>query len=176
MSGASMDRPEEPSVQLLAATPVHLEALRRDRQELAGLLGGPVPDGWPQFPEAVDFTLDRLTAEPGERDWWMYFFLSGGVLVGSGGYVGPPEDGKVEIGYEIAPGFRGRGLGRAAARALVERAFRSPDVDAVVAHTLAGQNRSGRVLAALGFVKLAEIVSPEDGPVWQWGLERPAGG
>jgi RimJ/RimL family protein N-acetyltransferase len=164
--------PPEPTVHLLAATPAHLSALRHDRQALADLLGSPVPDGWPQFPEATEFTLERLSLEPGERDWWMYFFLSDDVLVGSGGYVGPPEDGAVEIGYELAPAFRGRGLGRAAARALVERAFRSPDVDTVVAHTLAGENPSGRVLARLGFTVRAELVSPEDGPVRRWGLDR----
>jgi [ribosomal protein S5]-alanine N-acetyltransferase len=78
------------------------------------------------MPESIDFTIDRLTEYPHEADWWMHFFLAegGAVLVGSGGFAGPPRDGIIEIGYEIAPEFRGRGLATAAARAMSTR--RSP--------------------------------------------------
>ena len=56
----------------------------------------------------------------------------------------------VEIGYEVAPQFRGRGLG-AAARALVECAVASGEVDHVLAHTLPGPNPSTGVLVSLSF-------------------------
>ena len=58
----------------------------------------------PEFPESIELTLDRLRSHPYEADWWMHFFLDGGSLVGSDGYVGQPRDGVVEIGYEIARG------------------------------------------------------------------------
>jgi [ribosomal protein S5]-alanine N-acetyltransferase len=51
-----------------------------------------------------ELTLDRLRSHPREADWWAHFFLDGGSLVGSGGYVGRPREGVVEIGDEIAPG------------------------------------------------------------------------
>ena len=74
----------------------------------------------------------------------MQFFLdpATGRLLGSGGFAAPPAGRTVEIGYEIAPEFRGRGLGTAAARALVDRAVTTGAVDHVVAHTLPGPNPS----------------------------------
>lgn len=99
-----------------------------------------------------------------------------GRLIGSGGFTGRPVDRTVEIGYEIAPQFRGRRLGTAAARALLDFAVRSGEVDHVLAHTLPGPNPSTGVLASLGFVHVEERDDPEAGPVWQWRWVRPAAG
>jgi RimJ/RimL family protein N-acetyltransferase len=85
-----------------------------------------VPAGWPEFPEAIGFTIAKLEERPDEAQWWMHlFFDADGLLVGSGGFVGPPVDGVAEIGYEIAPEFRGRGYATAAARAMVAKAARA---------------------------------------------------
>ena len=161
-------------VRLLTATPEHFAAHARSRDELAELLGSPLPDGWPEFPEAFDFTAERLSEHPEESDWWMQFFMDAatGRLVGSGGYTGPPAGRQVEIGYEIAPEFRGRGLGVAAAEALVERAFGTGHVDAVIAHTLPGPNASTGVLTSLRFERDGEDQDPEQGVVWRWMLRR----
>ena len=107
------------------------------------LIGSTVPEGWPEFPESIVFTLDRLRDHPNDADWWMHFFVSGDALVGSGGFVGPPQDGVVEIGYELAPAFRGKGLGTAAARALVEKARATGTVTKVIANTLARRGSPG---------------------------------
>ena len=40
------------SLRLIAVEPFHVEALSRDKRELAEILGVAVPEGWPQFPEA----------------------------------------------------------------------------------------------------------------------------
>src|SRR4028119_1396492 len=40
------------NLRLVAVEPFHVEALSRDKRELAEVLGVAVPDGWPQFPEA----------------------------------------------------------------------------------------------------------------------------
>ncbi len=114
-----------PPIALLPATTAHLDALERDRDAFGALIGSAVPDGWPEFPESIGFTRDRLAAHPDEADWWMHFFLlpGSGELVGSGGFVGPPRDGTVEIGYEIAPAYRGRRLGVGAAAAHERRAL-----------------------------------------------------
>jgi RimJ/RimL family protein N-acetyltransferase len=104
----------------------------------------------------------------------MHFFVDSatGRLLGSGGFAAPPVDGAVEIGYEIAPEFRGQGLGTAAARALVERAVASSEVDRVIAHTLPGPNPSTGVLVSLGFEHVADQEDPEVGTIWEWRWTR----
>jgi RimJ/RimL family protein N-acetyltransferase len=104
----------------------------------------------------------------------MQFFIDdgSGTLVGSGGFAAPPADRTVEIGYEIAPAFRGRGLGIASARALIDRALASGAVDEVIAHTLPETNPSTGVLAALGFKLVEEQEHAEDGAVWEWRWAR----
>jgi len=73
----------------------------------------------------------------------------------------------------VAPEYRGRGLGTAAARALVDRAVASGEVDHVRAHTLPGPNPSTGVLESLGFEHTADDEDPEVGVVWEWRWSRP---
>jgi RimJ/RimL family protein N-acetyltransferase len=100
----------------------------------------------------------------------MQFFVDAesGRLLGSGGFATRPLDRTVEIGYEVAPEFRGRGFGSAAARALVALAVASGEVDQVVAHTLPGPNASTGVLVSLGFGHVADQEDPAVGVVWEW--------
>lgn len=156
-----------PVVELVPATVVDLTLLATDRGAFAKRMGSPAPGGWPQFPEAIPFTIDRLTTHPHESEWWMHYFLVNGLLVGSGGFVGQPRSGEVEIGYEIAPGFQRRHYGTAAANALVAKAFDSGKVLRVIAHTLAQPGGSTRVLELTGFRKVGDVKSPE-GLLWKW--------
>lgn len=168
-----------PRVRLVAATLPLLQALRDEPEGFAALIGSPVPDGWPEFPEAIDFTRARLREAPeADNAWSTQFFVDEdtGSLIGSGGYVGRPVNRTVEIGYELAPAFRGRGLGTASARALVERAVDSGEVDDVIAHTLPGPNPSTGVLTSLGFEHVADQDDPELGTVWEWRWSRPTTG
>src|SRR5688572_1390209 len=114
-----------PQVRLVPATVPLLNALNEDRALFCELIGSPVPGGWPEFPEAIGITLHHLQdAAESDRAWSMQFFIDSatGRLLGSGGFAAPPIDRAVEIGYEVAPEFRGQGFGTAAARALVEHA------------------------------------------------------
>jgi len=166
-----------PQVRLLSATEPLLNALSDSRARFGELVGSAVPDGWPEFPEAIGFTLQHLrTASEADRSWSMQFFLDAatGQLLGSGGFAAPPSERTVEIGYEIAPEFRGRGFGSAAARALVERAVASGEVDRVLAHTLPGPNPSTGVLVSLGFEHTDDQEDPEVGVVWEWRWTRPS--
>jgi RimJ/RimL family protein N-acetyltransferase len=165
-----------PQVRLVTATEPLLQALDADRARFGEMMGSPAPDGWPEFPESIAFTLDRLR-RGSELDptWSMVFFVdaSTGRLIGSGGFAAPPSERTVEFGYEVAPEFRGRGLGAAAARALVDRAVASGEVDHVVAHTLPGPNPSTGVLTSLGFERTEDAEDPEVGTVWSWRWTRP---
>lgn len=161
------------------ATETLLHALNEGRTQFGELIGSSVPDGWPEFPEAIGFTLERLaTSSEADRSWSMQFFVDGatGRLVGSGGFVAPPAERTVEIGYEIAPEFRGHGFGTAAAWALVDRAVSSGEVDHVLAHTLPGPNPSTGVLESLGFAHTDNHEDPEAGVIWGWQWTRPSGG
>src|SRR3712207_8808192 len=161
------------SLRLIAVEPFHVEALSRDTRELAEVLGVAVPEGWPQFPEALssqDGGPRRSERPP--TDWRDYFFVHprGRLLVGNGGFTGDPDDsGVVEIGYEIAPEHRNRGFATEAARALIGYAFAHEDarVAAVVAHTLAETNASNAVLRKAGMSFVAEVAHPEVGKVWR---------
>jgi RimJ/RimL family protein N-acetyltransferase len=90
------------------------------------------------------------------------------ALVGWGGFKGPPSDGVVELGYEIAPGFRERGLATAAVGQMVAEAFAAPEVQSVIAHTLPEPGPSTRVLEKSGFDRDGE--GPES--TWRYRLER----
>jgi ribosomal-protein-alanine N-acetyltransferase len=157
-------------VRIIPTTATHLSAYGLDPHHLATLLGSPIPDGWPEFPEAIPHTLEALEARPAESEWWMYFFVDDatGVLVGSGGFAGPPADGQVEIGYEIAPAFRRRGYATAAVNALIDKVTVSGEVQRVIAHTLATDERSAGVLRATGFVAVEHVVHPDDGELVRW--------
>lgn len=97
---------------------------------------------------------------------------NGGASVGGCAFKGPPDvDGMVEIAYGIDPEHRGRGYATEVARALTEFAFADQRVRVVRAHTRLDNETSARVLAKCGFVRIGEVVDPEDGLVLRW--ERP---
>jgi ribosomal-protein-alanine N-acetyltransferase len=165
-----------PQVRLVPATVPLLNALNDDPGQFTELIGSPVPDGWPEFPEAIGFTLAYLQSASGvDASWSMQFFVDDatGRLVGSGGFAAPPAERTVEIGYEVAPEFRGQRFGVAAARALVEQAVGTGQVDHVTAHTLPGPNPSTGVLVSLGFEHVDNQEDPEVGVVWEWRWTRP---
>ena len=166
----------DPHVRLVAATVPMLRALNEDRARFGELIGSPAPEGWPEFPEAIAFTMEHLENAPAaDRFWSMHFFLDDatGRLLGSGGFAAPPVKRTVEIGYEVAPEFRGQGFGAAAARSLVVIAVASGEVDHVEAHTLPGPNPSTGVLVSLGFRHVADQEDPDSGVVWAWRWTRP---
>jgi [ribosomal protein S5]-alanine N-acetyltransferase len=160
---------------LRAATPEDLGAyLHGGAESLASALGVSIPAGWPEYPWVIEFTLKVLQEQPGQAEWWMYYFLDPevGFLVGSGGYKGPPKDGTVEIGYEIAPGFRGQGYATAAVRQLVNRAFSTVEVTMVEARTLPQVNASGAVLTKTGFAYEGIVPDNQIGQAWLWRKTR----
>ena len=144
---------------------------------LEALLGVSIADGWEGFPEALPALCASYSENPEGHTWGSLFFVEPRArkLVGFGGFKGPPSsDGVVEIGYAIAPAFRGQGLATDAVAQMVQRAFEDPIVRAVDAHTLGHANPSTRVLEKSGFRKIGEVNDPDDGVVWHWRRERPA--
>jgi ribosomal-protein-alanine N-acetyltransferase len=146
-----------------------------DWPALQSSLGGVgIAEHWYHFPDAFTWMLNYLRRHPDEVKWWNFLIIHrpDHYLVGSCGYKGgPSREGEIEIGYEIADGYWGRGLATEAARALTEHALSLPEVKTVLAHTLAKENASCSVLRKLGFVKKVELFDADDGAIWRW--ERP---
>lgn len=159
-----------PSLELLPADGSMLSAWLDSPERLAEVLRVRIPEGWPEFPEAIPYTLAVLQEPESDPTWWMYFFLEPDqqTLVGSGGYKGVPVDGRVEIGYEIAPEFRRQGYATTAIEGLVRQAFDSQLVEMVTAQTLPEPNGSTAVLTKLGFIR-----TDTTDEVWHWELRRP---
>ena len=162
------------TVTLVVADLATLDAALAGDDALAARLGCGVVSGWVSFTGALVATRQALAADPSAGDWGTRLFLTGEPpeLVGWGGYKGPPRDGTVELGYEIAESRRGRGLATAAVGAMLAEAFADGGVSAVVAHTLAEPNASNRVLAKAGFrFDGADVDDGQD--VWRFRLDRP---
>jgi len=140
---------------------------------LARALGHDVVPGWVTFREALPRTRDVLVDQPDGHAWGTRLFVTGDPeeLVGWGGFKGPPDDGVVEVGYEIAEARRGRGLATAATKAMVAEALADDRVTTVIAHTLPERNASSRVLEKVGFTHVGPAT--EDGEVvWRYALTR----
>ncbi|WP_261165062.1 GNAT family N-acetyltransferase [Microbacterium sp. Marseille-Q6965] len=163
-----------PTIRLVRATPQLLAAAERSHAELATLLDARIPDGWPEFPEAIPHTRAAIHDDPANAEWWMYFFVDerSGDLVGSGGFAGPPTDGVAEVGYEIAPRFRRQGYASAALAELIALAESSPRVNRLAAHTLLSDERSPGVLQANGFRRTG-IVHADGQDVAAWARDVP---
>jgi ribosomal-protein-alanine N-acetyltransferase len=162
---------------LVDGTLALLTAALEGRSALETLLGVSIADDWSGFPEALPVLCESYRTNPEGHPWGSLFFIEPEVrmLVGFGGFKGPPSaDGVVEIGYAIAPAFRGKGLATHAVEQMVQRAFADTTVRAVDAHTLGHANPSTRVLEKSAFQKIAEFSDPNEGPIWQWRRERLA--
>lgn len=161
-----------------ATLPILDAIIMEDWAVLSRQLGGvTIADQWMHFPDAMAWMRDYLLEHPDELGWWSYLVIHQAdfQLIGTGGYKGVPDpDGVVEIGYEIAPAYQGRGLATELARSLVVRAFGQVSVRTILAHTLAEENASVAVLRKLGFSFVRQIHDLEDGDIWQWSLGKPS--
>lgn len=108
--------------------------------------------GWPHA-DTADALRPVASSDDGAGT---FLIVADGLVVGDCGWYGPPgDDGEVEIGYGLAAPYRGRGLGTAAVRELLEWLRTQPEVRRVVAETSADNVASRRLLDRLGFT-LAE--------------------
>jgi ribosomal-protein-alanine N-acetyltransferase len=103
---------------------------------------------WRAGPDAIDANVST-----GDGRWghWQVGERSTGLVVGGIGFLSPPAQGTVEIGYGIGPSRQGRGYATEAAQAVVAYAFEDGGVMAVVAGTDSDNVASQRVLEKVGF-------------------------
>ena len=145
------------------------------REAMSALLGVEVPPEWPVFPESITYwqeNPDKLTKMGG---WISYLFIhrQDGKLVGDGGYKGKPDrKGRIEIGYALIPGYRGKGLATEAMRALMDRTFERPEIKSVYAETLSDAQSSMRVVQKLGMTFDGIARTDARGDVFRWQVSR----
>ena len=146
---------------LVAATLEHIVTELEDPSRLGPLLGARVPRGWPPGEydrDAMEFFRSRLQEDPARYTGWLSWYVmtsepAGALptLVAGAGFMGPPEDGAVEIGYSVVAEARGSGYGTEIVEALTRRAFEVEGMHRVVAETDASNAASQRVLERNGF-------------------------
>jgi RimJ/RimL family protein N-acetyltransferase len=166
---------ETANLLLIPCQLAHVEAIMRDKKELARMLNLTVPDNWLTFPESMHYVYEHLKADPSALNWGFRLFVHARdrVLIGEGGFKGKPdEEGVVEIGYALVPEYRGRGLAAEAARGLASYAFSNPEVKIVQAHTLKDGTASINVLKKLGMSFVGTADDPDEGEVLRWRVER----
>jgi ribosomal-protein-alanine N-acetyltransferase len=145
--------------------------------DVTAVLDGPRrPDWAADFPAEGDLELAGLISRAGiptggaadfghrlvvERD--------GGAVVGGVGFFGPPDDGRVEIGYGIVPSRRGRGYATEAVRGMLRHAFGQPGVTEVIAFVDPANPASVRVLTQAGFA----LVSADAGGEARYAVAAP---
>lgn len=168
---------ETKSLKLIPCDTEILKSAIQGNEILAKKINVNVQDNWTEFGvAALQYSLDRLSESEDEKNWWTHFPIhkQDNKLIGSGGYKGKPTTyGIVELGYEIAPNYRNRGLATEMTKGLIENAFRDNRVKFIIAHTLGQENPSTMILRKCKFEKVQEINDPDDGLIWKWELKRP---
>ncbi len=157
-------------LELIAATLDLVQAELVGPDALGALLGVPVPASWPPGEydqEALQFfTAVLVSGGPAAIGWYNWYAISldaaghREALIAGAGYLGPPANGVVEIGYSVVPEARGRGFATEIVQALTARALCVDTVQRVIAHTLDANTSSQRVLRRCGFVPAGPGAEP----------------
>lgn len=158
-------------VEIIPCSIAHLEKLIEGADAFLAAYEIQVVDGYLPFEGALEYSLNQMQQSRIWHPWLPYLFLfrPDQAVVGLGGFKSVPDpEGRVEIGYSIAPRYQGQGFATSAARQLIEMAFASASVSCVCAHTLAESNASTRVLEKCGMALVSELIDPEDGKIWRW--------
>jgi RimJ/RimL family protein N-acetyltransferase len=150
--------PSKTEARILLSTPVEFTGIV--------VLDGSLPPA-PLFEAAI----------ASEEDVWtmprLYHDEDAGMIVGAGGFKSAPKEGKVEIGYGVAPCCRGRGYATAGVRLLVAHAFASGAVGEIMAETLIDNLASQKVLMKAGFSRY-DIADSEEGLLILWKITKLA--
>lgn len=157
---------------LIPSSAKHVRAELESHNAIGEMLNASVPASWPpgQYDrDAQEFFLEALQAGGDTVVGWYGWYAvrrasdaERAVLIGSGGYFGPPaEDGTVEIGYSVCPEWCGQGFATELARALVAHAFELVGVTRVIAHTNLDNPASVAVLNGSGFTQASLSDQPD---------------
>jgi [ribosomal protein S5]-alanine N-acetyltransferase len=100
--------------------------------------------------------------------WIGYFLVRQNQVVGSCGFVGQPQGGKVEIAYWTFKEFEGQGIASFACRQLTTMAYEADAGLTVTAKTAPEHNASTKILQNNHFVFTEIVQDDEIGDAWLW--------
>jgi RimJ/RimL family protein N-acetyltransferase len=161
---------ETSRLRLVPATRAHVSAEINDLDALAQLISAEVPANWPpeSAADALPLFLGWLEAAPDAVGWFGWYALAkevgarAPVLVGSGGFLGPPRDRVVSVGYAVLPEYHGRGIATEMVGRLLRWAFeQSPELQRISAETEWSNPASVRVLKKLGFIQSGQSANAD---------------
>lgn len=130
-------------------------------QRLERILGVSIAAGWPseELKDAIPVYIAHLERDVNVLGWgtWLMIEPVTKIMVGDAGFKGRPDAlGRVEVGYGMAPGERGKGYATEAVSALVDWAFEH-GVHVVMAECLEHNAPSVRVLEKTGFRRTGRV-------------------
>lgn len=141
-----------------------LRIVPRSLEEMKALEAG---EEDPEMKKAYGEMVALMEQEPAHLRWttdWAVF-LKTGELVGGIGFKGPPDaEGRVELGYDILPAYRRRGIASEAVGAMAGWSLAQLGVKAVLAQTEPDNLPSQKVLLHNGFTPAG---MGEEGPLFQ---------
>ncbi len=100
--------------------------------------------------------------------WIGYFVERNGQIVGSCGFTGQPDDGKVEIAYWTFQAFEGQGVASFSCKELILISQKTDPNIIITAKTAPENNASTKILNRNGFVFSEIVQDHEIGDAWLW--------
>ncbi|MCP9748395.1 GNAT family N-acetyltransferase [Lacihabitans sp. CS3-21] len=105
-----------------------------------------------------------------KKPWVGYFVVRQNQVVGSCGFTGQPQDGKVEIAYWTFKAFEGQRIASFSCQELVSIARKTDATLLITAKTAPEQNASTKILQKNGFQYEGIVQDHEIGDAWLWTL------
>jgi RimJ/RimL family protein N-acetyltransferase len=147
-----------------------MEALQRRDLETATRELGATTTQWlaEQLVDFLNYRLGQLREDPTIREWLGRAIVVSGPdgsreAIGSIGFHGPPEEGKLEIGYSVDPRYRRRGIAREAATAMYEWAHEKHGISTFIASVSPDNIASLNLIEEYGYTLIGEQMDEIDG-------------
>lgn len=153
------------TVRLLPATNDHFVRMLAGERPDPGVASSDTPVAAPEVLAMLAGLAGQIAAAFTPAAW---LIAADDKLVGLLSVTAVPANGRLQIGYGIAPGAQGRGHASAAVAALREWAMRDRRLHALYAETRIDNIASQRVRERNGFVKIGERLDEEDGALFCW--------
>ena len=104
--------------------------------------------------------------------WVGYLVIRQNQVVGSCGFTGQPNDGKVEIAYWTFKEFEGQGVASFACKEMIKIANHADPKVTITAKTAPEHNASTRILENNKFIYSGIVQDEEIGDAWLWTLQN----